>query len=117
MKDWIIAKTGQLPRLFTGLGLIASGGLVNLASIILVGSRAVTEEHWLVSLQLPAALMALIGFVFLCMAIKCPKCGAKWIWMAVSGKLGAHPLDSLTDLSACRNCGYRGKNGGVEDRR
>lgn len=113
MKNWIISKTGQLPRLAIGLGLLAMGGLVNVISIGLTGSGSITTDSWLVKLQLPAALLALAGFVFLCMAIKCPNCGAKWIWMAVSGKLGSRSLDSVADLSACRVCGYSG--GGAEE--
>jgi len=62
---------------------------------------------WFDSTQAISTAVAAAGFAYMCLMISCPRCGTRWIWLAVSGKLGARSLDSLLTLDKCPKCGYR----------
>jgi predicted RNA-binding Zn-ribbon protein involved in translation (DUF1610 family) len=102
---WIVSTTGQTSKLIVGLSLLAVGGMVNLWAILYSGSDSFDPAALLAQIQLPSALVALVGLAYVCFSIKCPNCGARWIWMAVRGKLQGHSLGSLLDLRACPTCG------------
>ena len=51
------------------------------------------------------AFVGLLSFIFACVSIKCPNCGAKWFWSAVSGNGGDKWLFWLKSLSSCPTCG------------
>ena len=69
--------------------------------------RAVTIAHGqFYNLQTVSILVAAVGFAYLCTRVRCPKCGAKWIWMAANGKLKS--LDALITLDRCPTCGFAG---------
>jgi len=51
------------------------------------------------------ALIGLLSFVFACVSIKCPICGSKWFWSAVSGKGDKEWLFWLNSLSSCPKYG------------
>jgi len=51
------------------------------------------------------AFVGLLSFIFACVSIKCPNCGAKWFWSAVSGKGNKEFLFWLNSLSSCPKCG------------
>jgi len=51
------------------------------------------------------AFAGLLSFIFACVSIKCPFCGAKWFWSAVSGKGDKVWLFWLNSLRSCPKCG------------
>jgi H+/Cl- antiporter ClcA len=51
------------------------------------------------------ALIGLFSFIFACATIKCPSCGSKWFWLAVSGKGDKEWLFWLNSLESCPKCG------------
>ena len=69
----IIASTGQVWKVLLGLGLLFAGSL-----------GWITRLN---DLEPLLTVISLLGFVYLCASVRCPRCGAKWIWMAVNGKL------------------------------
>lgn len=106
MKNWIISQTGQGSKILIGSGLLAVGGLVNVVAVLYSGSQSFDASAWLARLQLPAAVVALLGVAYLCISVRCPRCGAKWIWMAISGRLSSSSTTSLLDLQACPRCEF-----------
>lgn len=110
MKKWIVTTTGQTSKLFVGVGLLAVGGLLNLWAVFYSGSDSFSASALLAQIQLPSALVALAGLAFVCVSVKCPNCGARWIWMAIRGKLPGHSLSALIDLESCPTCGKSGES-------
>lgn len=110
MKHWIVFRTGQGSKLMVGAGLLAVGGLLNLLAILYSGSQSFDASSWLARLQFPAAILALAGLFYMCASVRCPNCGARWIWMAVSGKLERRSPGALLDLDRCPSCGYSGSD-------
>jgi len=50
-------------------------------------------------------LIGLVGFVYCCLAIRCPQCGQRWYWQALmENKLGW--VKRLLHQSKCQSCGY-----------
>jgi DNA-directed RNA polymerase subunit RPC12/RpoP len=43
-----------------------------------------------------------------CLAVRCPRCSARWLWMAVSEQSHTRYLKWLAELNACPRCGYPG---------
>jgi hypothetical protein len=105
----VIAKSDQIWKVIVGLSLLVIGAAVGLcvSSIPYLRTEAVGSGEFNI-LQAVSTAAAAAGFVYLCTRIRCPRCGAKWVWMAVNGKLGARSLDALATLDRCPTCGYGG---------
>jgi len=57
-------------------------------------------------LMMLAEFVLLFGsLVFGCVAIKCPACGARWLWLAVSKKLKSDWFGWLFAQTKCLVCG------------
>jgi hypothetical protein len=50
-------------------------------------------------------VVGLFSFLFACISIKCPNCGKKWFWSAVSGKDKNGWWFWLNSLESCPKCG------------
>lgn len=55
-------------------------------------------------------LIGVSCIVFSCISIRCPVCGARWFWLAVSRKHGVGGIDWFLSQQVCPVCGYSGKN-------
>ncbi len=66
--------------------------------------KEMPAELFLVNLG-GSSIIGLLGFVFACANIKCPECGAKWFWLAVSEKGFRKWLFWLISLEVCPDCG------------
>ena len=55
-------------------------------------------------------IIGLLSFIIACVSIKCPICGSKWFWSAVSGQGKNEWVFWLNSLRACPKCGEP-KNG------
>jgi endogenous inhibitor of DNA gyrase (YacG/DUF329 family) len=51
------------------------------------------------------ALLAIGSFAFPCITIKCPACGTRWFWFAVSKKRSGTGIRWLFAQTACPVCG------------
>jgi|SRR6185437_6916051 len=103
----IIVESGQLWKAVAGLLLLIIGAAVGIAISFIpyLRTEAVASGRFS-SLQAISTVAAAAGFVYLCMGVRCPRCGAKWVWMAVNGRLGARSLDALITLDRCPTCRY-----------
>ena len=106
----IISQSGQIWKVIVGLALLIGGAAAGVSVSFVPYLRAVTISlGQFDNLQAVSTVAAAAGFVCLCLTIRCPNCSAKWIWMAVNGKLGTRSLDALATLDRCPTCGYPGQ--------
>ncbi len=97
-------------KVWLGLALLIGGAAVNVFVSVQLSRHAIDLNSKLVDAQLPSALLSLAGFIYLCVGVSCRNCGAKWIWMAVTGKLAGKSVLALVGLSRCPVCGDLGSN-------
>jgi hypothetical protein len=103
----IIVESGQLWKVIAGLLLLIIGSAVGIVvSFIPYPRTKAVVSGRLNSLQAISTVAAAAGFAYLCMSVRCPRCGAKWVWMAVNGKLDAGSLGALVTLDRCPACRY-----------
>src|SRR6266545_452903 len=57
---------------------------------------------------LSGMVLTLGGLLFACIGVRCPKCRARWVWMAVSERCSTTYGTWLIALSACPRCGDDG---------
>lgn len=112
----VIVESEQVWKVVLGLALLIGGGATNLAVSFIPYLRELTEGLQIFySIRAVSTAAAAVGFVYLCLSVRCPRCGAKWIWMAATGKFGPGSLDALITLDRCPTCGYPGGPSSEED--
>ena len=92
----IVSKTGQLWKFYLAfivLGLCAFGPKLV--------ARWFEVPFWVV---IVAPFAGLGAFALACFSIRCPKCGANWLWDAVSGKDHRKWLEWFWTLEECPSC-------------
>ena len=57
-----------------------------------------------ITLPLVGALLAVAGLLFGVLAIRCPCCGARWVWLAVSEQPASRWFQWLDSQTACPSC-------------
>jgi hypothetical protein len=65
----VIALTGQTWKLLLGGGALLVGSLAPLA--------AATGISWT-----SGTVLAVAGYAFVCLAVRCPSCRSRWFWQA-----------------------------------
>lgn len=105
----VIARSNQNWKLILGVTLLIGGAFTDaIVSFVVLLRRSVVNNNWLYDLQAASTALAAAAFVYLCVGIRCPQCGSKWIWMGVTGKLNPKSLDTLLTLERCPTCGHSG---------
>ena len=103
----IVARTGQAWKYYVGL----FGALLGvMASILVVLTQRPTAERTVGSflkLQI-GAVVTVASVLYLCLADRCPRCGARWFWKALRRWRGSRWLRSLSN---CPTCHYSGQGG------
>lgn len=100
----LIARTGQMGKLLIGLGLLITGMMVLFLGIFFLESLTLSK---LIPLSIVASALGISGFVYLCVAVSCRECGAKWIWLMATRRPGdPRYVDSGSDH--CPACGSTG---------
>jgi hypothetical protein len=84
----VIRLTGQYWKLMAGIGLLLIGSFAPLFSTIGMSWTGGT-------------ILAIAGYAFACLAIRCPGCGSRWFWQAA---LDAGLYRPLFTRSACPQC-------------
>lgn len=97
----VIGRTGQAGKAVIALGGLILGGAIALLPIV---GEAVSTRAALV--KFGAALFSLGCFFYGCRAIRCPACGTRWVWDAVSGRAASAWLASLLRTPNCPSCGH-----------
>lgn len=70
------------------------GGLLNLDKGAI--------SFWII---ISGMLIGISTFIIGCMVIRCPKCGSKWLWVAIKNQSLNSWLLSLTNNGSCPECG------------
>ncbi len=100
----LIQRTGQLTKLWLGFSSVALGtGLIIIVEIYGTSTPSANE----LVLILLALVLILAGFTYLCLGIRCPKCGAKWLWLMAS-KRAEDPMHWDFRNDRCNICGEEG---------
>ncbi len=101
-KDSVLYCTGQAWKFWVmPIGVVISALLI-FGAQWLIGSL---PAGWFPIITLSGCLVGLVSFVFPCIAIKCPVCGARWFWLAVSKKHSTNWFNWLMTQSSCPACG------------
>jgi hypothetical protein len=98
-----LKRTGQISTLSAGITVTLIGGMLTFGSLI----SAFRPEEPVVFITFVLAGLTLVfaGSAWLCFRIKCPQCGARIFWQAVSGNsVGEWDRDLWG--TACPSCGY-----------
>jgi hypothetical protein len=84
----VIRLTGQYWKLAAGIALLLIGSFAPLL--------AASGISWTMG-----TVLAVAGYTFACIAIRCPGCGSRWIWQAA---LDAGLYRPLFTRPACPQC-------------
>ena len=79
----IIAKTGQMWKLLLGILVVGGGAVIMFWGI---ASLSRTEGFAPVPFIFSGMLLVVIGFGFIALAVRCPRCGARWCLRSMSQK-------------------------------
>jgi hypothetical protein len=100
--DSVMLKTGQGWKAFIfGCGSVLSA-LSIVAGVMLFGGKDTTLAFYLVLFGV-VAFASSLGFA--CSSIRCPHCGAHWIWLAITRSGVADWAFSLASRRVCPACG------------
>jgi len=108
--SWI-TRAGQRWKLLTGLlGMVASGVCFVLGWRLFAQCNGPAETYCRsADLAMPYMLsglaVGLTSFLWTCLAPRCPTCGKRIVWWALSTKPGGGWLVALQRLPACPGCG------------
>lgn len=84
----VIGLTGQYWKLALGIGVLLVGSFAPLA--------AATGMSWTTG-----TVLAVAGYAFVCLTVRCPACGSRWFWQAA---LDAGLYRPLFRSSVCPQC-------------
>lgn len=100
----LIARSGQTRKFLAGLSLLIIGMLVLFLGVFFVESLTLTR---LIPISIVASALGISGFVFLCVAVRCRECGARWFWLMTTKRPGDPGyIDFRSDK--CPACGSTG---------
>jgi hypothetical protein len=71
--------------------------------------------YWYAATILLGVIVGMFSFLFPAISIRCPYCGARWLWLAASKKHDAGWFDWLMSQSTCPICGYKAAGEGSEN--
>ena len=98
----VLVRTSQLWKVQGAIFAVLVGGVA-----LVYGIASDTGEgaglRWIVA----GLLLVLGGLAFACVGVSCPKCGARWVWMAVSQRSASAYGTWLAALSHCPKCDAR----------
>jgi hypothetical protein len=92
----LMRATGQMWKLNVGTGAFVIGA-------ILLGFGLLPKVNF--EFLFAALATQLLGIAFCSVAIRCPKCGAKWYWYALRREQPTYAR-WLCAQTECRSCGY-----------
>lgn len=103
----ILKRTNQWWKLVSMILGVVLSIIIPLASLLSNADKIIVAI--LVAI---GGVFSLIGLFIGCFCARCPNCGAKWIWMAISRNASSsvHWMARLLSLEECPRCGYRGDN-------
>jgi len=100
----LLASTGQIRKIWFSLGLLFLGMMPIYLMELDVLNRTSEVTFLIIVMGLGASVT---GMIYPCVAIKCPTCKAKWIWLMVSTNT-EDPKHWDMRHEACNICGETG---------
>ena len=95
----VLARSGQLWKVIGGVSAILIGG-----TALVYGIASDTADGGGLLWIFAGMFLVFGGLAFACLAVRCPKCGARWVWMAVSQQSSSNYGVWLVALSECPRC-------------
>lgn len=95
--DSAVRKSSQGWKLVAGLAGTFAGGFL----LFLIG---LPQENALAAIG--GIVLGLGSFFAMCLSIHCPRCGARWMWIAVSKQQHLGLWNWLCAQKVCPKCGY-----------
>ena len=74
---------------------------------VALGTTLIVRGHdsgFGITLPLLGVVLCATGFLFGVLAIRCPLCGARWVWLAVSEQPASRWFQWLDSQTACPAC-------------
>jgi hypothetical protein len=104
-----VRSAGQYWKLLLGLGVCAAASVVLFALLSLdrVSRRA---DHAL--FELGAVAVAVLAFTWTCLVVRCPGCGLRLLWYAVSKLPHSSWLTWVFQFTECPGCQQRWQSEG-----
>jgi hypothetical protein len=102
-RNSVISRTGQTWKVCVAFAamLVAGGGMVYAQWRI----HSLSAEQFLLTM-LGSVALAFTGLAFAFLFVRCPRCRARWFWMAVRTQPSATWLTWLTTLPRCPTCAH-----------
>jgi hypothetical protein len=96
-----VKRTGQFPTLLFGLALIMGG----FALILVCATGNIQTSDRFFPLLLGGFGLSAAGMAWLLLRIRCPKCGARLVWIAATGQNASNWFSGLLAATKCPACG------------
>lgn len=109
-KDSVLYCTGQAWKFW----VMPIGTIISV--VLIFGMQWFKDSllgGWFPIITLFGILVGLVSFVFPSLAIKCPACGARWFWLAISKKHSTNWFDWLMTQTSCPACGTSSSKRGL----
>lgn len=106
-RTWIRA-TGQAWKLWVFFLIMGISGGIGVAFISSVNETLLLPGLGERSLAFALVGTSVMGFLWLCFAIRCRRCGHRPAWLILRSKHASRWLSTLSSLDACPRCGNDG---------
>ena len=108
-KESFIGRTGQVWKLGTSFAVTALSAVV-IAVVVIAWSSSSARPERLKALVVPigATLLGIGASAWSCLAIRCPKCGFRFLWKSVSTESSDLWLLAVISLTRCEECSFDG---------
>jgi hypothetical protein len=97
----IVRTTGQWWKVSVGIWTIAIGGVVLWSGMAMLGRHAPSYVLWVI---LGGVALVCAGLAFVCLAVRCPSCHARWVWLSIKGQGVRNFGRVFSELKECPVC-------------
>jgi hypothetical protein len=98
----LLKSSGQLWKLYASFVLSFLGLALVMLAVAAPGRYGVNASILLI---VGGLVLGIGAFIWACLAIRCPSCGAKLFWIAVSRETPTDWLSKLLGRTSCPACG------------
>jgi hypothetical protein len=96
-----IKKTGQWWKGIAASAVVISGTIIMIAGLLALNGD---QLHSSFAIMLAGGALTMLGFTFACWSIRCPDCGTRWLWLAVTKQHAGSWLEWLMSKAQCPIC-------------
>ena len=102
----VIDRTGQRWKWLSAQAMLIVGGFV-----MFFGINKLDAEGAYFGVAMFGLLLAICALLFGWLAIRCPACGSRWVWVAMSTQKPGNWLVWLEQQTVCPSCRKPESNG------